>query len=246
MTTTMWVTLGAAVTVLGFLVRRYLKAVTILEYERGLRYQRGRFVSVLGAGRYWINPITTRIDLVDARRRSMTVPGQEVLSADGVTLKVSLAVQYSVSDPARAVNTVQDFQAVLYQELQLSMRGIIGSSPIEEVLERRAEFGTRLRESVVEKATEAGLDLSVVEVKDIMFPGELKKIFAEVVKARQEGLAALERARGETAALRKLANAAELLGSNPALMTLRSLQALADSPNATLVLGAGAESTAPG
>ena len=87
------------------------------------------------------------------------------------------------------------------------------------------------------KASELGLNLISADVKDIMFPGEMKKVFAQVVKAQKEGQAALERARGETAALRNLANAARTLDDNPNLLQLRALQALSDSSGNTLVLG---------
>lgn len=82
-----------------------------------------------------------------------------------------------------------------------------------------------------------GIELQDAALRDLTFPGELKKIFAQVVKARQEGLAALEKARGETAALRNLANAAALIERNPVLMQLRALQVLAQQPGNTLVLG---------
>ena len=87
------------------------------------------------------------------------------------------------------------------------------------------------------KSAELGLKLKVADVKDIMFPGEMKKAFAQVVKAQKEGQAALERARGETAALRNLANAAKMIEDNPNLLQLRALQSLADSGGNTLVLG---------
>jgi regulator of protease activity HflC (stomatin/prohibitin superfamily) len=87
-----------------------------------------------------------------------------------------------------------------------------------------------------------GLSLLEVEIKDVMFPGELKKIFTQVVKARQEALAALERARGETAALRSLANAAHLIERNPALMQLRLLQVVGQNTGNTVVLGVPAQS----
>lgn len=92
-------------------------------------------------------------------------------------------------------------------------------------------------ELVKAKAADFGLRLITVSVKDIMFPGKLKEIFAQVVTARKEGLAALEKARGETAALRSLANAARMLEGNPNLLQLRLLQAVGESSGSTLVLG---------
>lgn len=231
-----WIVAALAALLLFVGFNRYLSAVIVYEYQQGLRYRNGRLTSVLGPGRYWINPAVSRIDLVDTRTRVLTVPGQEVLSADGVTLKVSLSIRYRVADPVKATHGTQDYQSALYQALQTTLRAMVGSAPIDQVLERRPEFGAGLAAQVSPEAEALGLVLEEAEVKDIMFPGELKKLFTEVVRARQAGLAALERARGETAALRNLANAAELLGRNPALLTLRSLHALAESPNATLVL----------
>jgi regulator of protease activity HflC (stomatin/prohibitin superfamily) len=231
-----WIVAGLAALVFSLAFARYLRAVIVYEYQSGLRYRSGRLGSVLGPGRYWINPTVSQIHLVDMRTRILTVPGQEILSTDGVTLKVSLAVRFRVTDPVTATHGTQDYQGALYQQLQTGLRAIVGGAPIDQVLEKRAEFGATLLASTTAEAERLGLVLEAVEIKDIMFPGELKKVFTEVVRARQAGLAALERARGETAALRNLANAAELLGKNPALLTLRSLHALSESPNATLVL----------
>jgi regulator of protease activity HflC (stomatin/prohibitin superfamily) len=108
---------------------------------------------------------------------------------------------------------------------------------VEELLQNRSVLGPRLIELAAPVAGEAGLELQAADVKDLTVPGDLKKIFAQVVKARQEGLAALEKARGETAALRNLANAAQMLERNPHLMQLRLLQVLGQQSGNTLVLG---------
>jgi hypothetical protein len=112
-----------------------------------------------------------------------------------------------------------------------------------EVLARREEFGRTLLERTAGTAEELGLKLLGVNVKDVMFPGELKKIFAQVIQAQKEGQAALEKARGETAALRNLANAAKMIEGNPALLQLRLLQQLASSAGNTVVLGFPSTST---
>jgi len=107
----------------------------------------------------------------------------------------------------------------------------------DELLENRSRFGEGLLQTATEPIAALGLRLLAADIKDIMFPGELKKIFAQVVQAKQEGLAALERARGETAALRNLANAARAVKDNPALLQLRMLQAIGGAPGSTLVVG---------
>jgi regulator of protease activity HflC (stomatin/prohibitin superfamily) len=132
---------------------------------------------------------------------------------------------------------VQNFQEALYLELQLALREIIGSVDIDTVLNSRGELSKRLLEMTSSRVRDLGLRLVSVNLKDIMFPGKLKEMFAQVVNARKEGLASLEKARGETAALRNLANAAKMVESNPHLMQLRLVQALGGSSGNTLVLG---------
>ncbi len=107
----------------------------------------------------------------------------------------------------------------------------------------KGDVNGKLYELTQEKIKELGLELLSVNIKDIMFPGPLKQIFAQVVKARKEGQAALEKARGETAALRNLANAAKMIESNPNLMNLRLIQSLGESSGNTLVLGIPSQTT---
>ena len=217
-----------------------LLKVTIYEFQRGLMYRRGRFERVLEPGRYWLRARDTFVQVVDARPAFVTVPGQEVLTADGVTLKLTIAAQYEIADLDTAFNKTQNAVEALYLTLQMALREIVGRAKIDELLEDRARFARGLTEIAAEPVAAFGLRLLAADIKDIMFPGELKKIFAQVVQARQEGLAALEKARGESAALRNLANAARLLAANPALLQLRTLQAVEAQPGNTLVLGVAA------
>jgi len=219
------------------LVRLTLRRVTVFEYEQGLRYRGGRFAGVVGPGLHWIYRPTTMIRKVDVRPRFVSLGGQEILSSDGVTLKVTIAARYEIADAGIAINKVENYQEALYLTLQLALREIVSQAPIDEVLARRDQFGERLKELTTAEIETYGLRLLSVNIKDIMFPGEIKKMFAQVVQAQKEGQAALERARGETAALRNLANAAQLVDANPALMRLRLLQQLSNSSGHTIVLG---------
>ncbi len=220
-----------------------IKRITILEYEKGLKYVRGKFRKIVEPGQYWYLPFFSMIQKVDIRPCFVSITGQEVLSSDGVTLKLSLAANYQVSDPNTAINKVQNYQEALYLELQLALRQIVSSANIDTILENRNDLSKKLMEMTETRIQELGLKLISVNLKDIMFPGQLKQIFAQVVKARKEGLAALEKARGETAALRNLANAAKMIESNPSLMQLRLLQSLGESSGNTLILGMPAQST---
>jgi regulator of protease activity HflC (stomatin/prohibitin superfamily) len=119
----------------------------------------------------------------------------------------------------------------------MALREIIGKEKVDVLLENRSGVGGKLMEMTQSKISDMGVKLISADVKDVMFAGEMKKAFAQVVKAQKEGQAALERARGETAALRSLANAARTMDDNPNLLQLRALQALTDSPGNTLMMG---------
>ncbi len=210
--------------------------IVIYEYQRGLLYRQGKFVAVLQPGQHFYFRLTHAVTRIDVRTTNATIPGQEVLSADNVGLKISLAAGYRVSDPYLAVNKVFNYQATLYLLLQVILREIIGSMAVDDILLKREEIGKQLYEKSKDQAALVGIDLEFASIKDLMFPGELKNIFAQVVNARKEGQAALERARGETAALRSLANAAGIFDNNPGLLQLRLLQVLEKNSGNTVVL----------
>lgn len=234
-----WVVAIVVLLFLGLIVVRRipLKRITVLEYQRGLRYSSGHCSGTLGPGQYWVYTPFTTVALVDIRPQFVTILGQDVLSADGVTLKASLAAEFEVADPNTAINKNANFTNALYLTLQMALRELVGKEKIDDLMQNRSAIGPKLMEMTSAKATEFGLKLKLVDVKDIMFPGEMKKAFAQVVKAQKEGQAALEKARGETAALRNLANAAKMIEDNPNLLQLRALQSLTDTGNNTLVLG---------
>jgi regulator of protease activity HflC (stomatin/prohibitin superfamily) len=224
---------------IGVFLKEYRHALLVLEGYTGLLYHKGKFVEVLRAGRHirWGRYYT--LDAQDVRKASLNVPGQDVLTADNVALKTSLLVTYQVVDPVKAAHETQNWQGDLYNAAQLALRAVAGGVAVEALLGQRLNLGVQLLALVQPEAAKVGVNVLAVEVKDVMFPNDLKRAFADVLKAKQEGHAALERARGESAALRNLANAARVLEGNPALMNLRLMQSLATAQNAgsTLVLG---------
>ena len=233
-----------ATVVIGFFVyKTFVGKITVFEYERALKYYKGKFRNILEPGLHRYLRKNTTMHKIDIRPHFVTIAGQEVLTSDSVTLKVSLAAKYEVTNPNTAVNTVENYHAALYLEIQLALREIIGNAQIDDLLERRGEFSQKMMELTEKKAEQLGLKLHSASIKDIMFPGQLKQMFAQVVNARKQGLAALEKARGETASMRNLANAAKLVKDNPALMQLRMLQSISDSSGNTLVMGIPQQTT---
>ena len=205
----------------------------------GLLYQHGKFAELLTAGRHVRWGRGFALTQIDLRRATLAVAGQEILTADNVGLKASLLVTYEVADAVKAAHTTQSWYADLYNAAQLALRTVAGGVAVETLLTQRAGLAPQLLALVQPEAAKIGINVLAVEAKDVMFPAELKRAFADVLKAKQEGQAALERARGESASLRNLANAARVLEGNPALMNLRLMQSLIPHGGTgnTLVLG---------
>jgi len=224
---------------------RLVASITIFEYERALKFVRGKFASLATPGTYWYLPFRTRFHRVDTRLRYEAISGQEVLTSDGVAFKASLLASYRIADPKVAVLDVQDLQGAVHASLQLALRGLIAGQASEDLLQRRAEFSAPLLAESAPQLARLGVELQSVALRDLTLPGDLKKVFSQVAQARQEGLASLERARGETAALRNLANAAQLMERHPQLLQLRLLQVLSERSGHTVVVGGPPPFTPP-
>jgi len=228
----------AIVLLLAVLGRMFIGVTTVHDYERGLRYRQGRLTGLVGAGTYIsVRPIS-ELRLLDVRPTFLPVEGQEVLTADGVAAKISLAARYVVADVAAALTRDADYRRTLHLLLQLALRDAVGRRTLDEALAARREMGPEVREACAGPLAAIGVELLDVDVRDVMLPGELKRAFASVIAARKDGEAALERARGETASLRSLANAGRMLDDNPGLLQLRILQDLGESSGNTIVFGA--------
>jgi regulator of protease activity HflC (stomatin/prohibitin superfamily) len=231
------VVIGLIAWVIALVVERLVGRVTIREYQRGLRFEAGKFVGLLDAGSHvWFRP-TSDVLVVDARPSSTAIEGQEVLTADGVAVKVSLVVRTVVGDPVARLTADQDSDRLLYLLVQLGLREVVAGRTLDDVLSARTTIGPAVAEIAAARMGEIGIELLSVDIRDVMVPAELRRAYAAVVTARHEGAATLERARGETAALRNLANAGRLLDDHPGLLSLRLVQELGAAGGNTLVLG---------
>lgn len=225
------------VLIAAILVRPVVTVAMIHDYQRGVRYRQGRLVGLLDPGTHIAIRPFTEIQVIDGRPTSMTVPGQEILTADGVALRVSLTARYVVADPVAAMTNDQSYVSALYTALHAGLREALAGRTADEVLGTRADIGPAVGGAVASEIARIGVELLGVDVRDVMVPAELKRAFAGIVAARREGEAAIERARGETAALRSLANAGRMVEDNPGLLQLRILQQLGGSSGNTIMLG---------
>lgn len=207
----------------------------VTDQEHAILWRNGKLKGVLAPGRHRMRRRRDRIWHASAAPQVMIVAGQEILTADGVGVRATVSLTYRVADPLRAMRA-GDWGGRLYVDAQLALRQRVTGTGIEELVAARAALDEGLREDLVPVGETLGLEVLALALRDLVVPGEQRRLLAEVVSARLAGQAALERARGETAALRNLANAASLLKDNPELYRLRLLQEIAASTGNTYVI----------
>lgn len=203
--------------------------VTVAAHEKGLRFEQGRLVEVLEPGRYklWTHPeAKATISVVDMRRVQLALTGQELMTRDKVTLRLSLSAEYAIVDPARAVQATSDLRDSVYLMVQLAAREYVASVTLDELLERREAMTQYLEGDVAPKAQALGVRVDRVGVKDVVLPGEMKTLLNRVIEAEKEAAANVILRREETAATRSLANTARVMAEQPVLLRLKELEAM--------------------
>ncbi len=228
MTDAQWLFLAAvlALAVAALSLGRHFGWVVVQESEAGLLYHDGRFQRQLGAGRHLLRRRRQRIDRIDLRTRDLIVPGQEVMTADRIAVKLSVIVAWTVTDPLAMARARADAGQALYLAVQAGLREVVAGMALDDLVGARAELDTRLLEAARARAGGLGLEVGSVTLRDLMLPTNLKRAFSAVLEAQKEAQRRLELARGEQAVLRSLANAARLLAEHPGLVQARMLQAL--------------------
>lgn len=176
------------------------------------------------------------------RPRQLVVPAQEVLTADGLAVKISLTAVVRSADPRRWHEAVEAPDDFVYTALQIALREAVARRSLEQLMTDRATLPEEMTRPVRVTAEAVGVVLESLSVRDVMVPSELRRAAAEVASARALGLASLERARSEVAATRALANAARMVTEQPGLLQLRTLQAI-ETGGATVVLHADGSGT---
>ena len=202
--------------------------MTVEAFEKGLRFRDGRFVEVLEPGRYRVRRlfVEERIEKVDMRQRTLVLNGQEMMTLDKVTLRLTSLATLRVKDPVAATLKVDNYAAQLYSDVQLALRDHVGALELDALLAAKSRLGERILEEVKLVADGYGVEVLNVGLRDVVLPGEMKAILNQVMEARKKAEASNIERREETAATRSLANTAQLLEKNPTLMRLKELEVL--------------------
>ena len=185
--------------------------IIIKDTHRGLLYRDGVMVRVLAAGRYTIPwainlPLLRRpkveIKLVDVRERDLTIKGQEILTSDKVAIRVSIVVQFRVTDPLAALHTVESYEDRIYTDVQLAARRSLASMTLEQILTNRNQLSEDILRDVQDAAARYGVTILRADVKDLIFPGNLQDVMNKVLAAERLSQAQLVEARTKADAQR--------------------------------------------
>ena len=198
------------------------------ENERGILFTFGKFSKVLSPGWKIVFPVIQSYRKVDIRTKAVDVPEQETITKDNVSIRINAVIYYKIFDAGKAICEVQDYYYAVSQLAQTTMRNVVGSVTLDELLSERGKISNGICE-VIDKATDPwGVKVENVELKDVSLPEEMKRVIAKAAEAEREKMAILTKAKGEEEAAESLARAANTMGETPGALHLRTLSTLND------------------
>jgi regulator of protease activity HflC (stomatin/prohibitin superfamily) len=217
--------LGVAIAVIAIILLSASIRI-VQEYERGVIFRLGRFVGIRGPGFILLIPFIERMVRIDLRVVTMDVPSQECITVDTVTVKVDAVVYFRVMKPEDAVLNVEQYIRATSLLSQTTLRNVVGQSDLEDLLAHRDKINEKLQTLIDEGTEPWGIKVSMVEVRDVQLPDTMQRAMAAQAEAERERRAKIVHAEGEAQAAEKLAEAAKIIGSQPAALQLRYLQTL--------------------
>ena len=198
------------------------------EYERGVLFVLGRSWGAKGPGLRFLPPLLTKVQTVSLRVVAMDIPPQDVITRDNISIKVNAVLYMRVGDPVKAVIGVENFLYATSQLAQTTLRSVLGETELDELLMNREKINNILKNIIDKRAEDWGIEVSAVEVKDVDLPPEMKRAMARQAEAERERRAKIINAEGELQASEKLAQAAHIIGTEPAAIQLRYLQTVTE------------------
>jgi regulator of protease activity HflC (stomatin/prohibitin superfamily) len=214
--------LGAAIIIFFSIIKQ------INQYERGVVFTLGRFTGLRQPGWRPIVPIIQRLYKVDIRTKTVDVPNQEVITRDNIPVFINAVVYYKIKDAAKSIIEVEDFRYAVSQLAQTTMRNAVGERTLDELLQKRNEIAEMIKIELDKKSDAWGIDVEMLELKDVIIPDDLKRTISKEAEAEREKRAVIIKAQGDKEAALNLAEAAHTLNATPGAMHLRTLQAVND------------------
>lgn len=200
----------------------------INQYQRGVKFQLGKYQSTLEPGWRLVIPVFQSMRKVDIRVKAVDVPDQEAITKDNISARINAVIYYKVRDAAKAFIEVENFTYAVSQLAQTTMRNVVGEMDLDELLSNREGASKKIKDIVDQLTDPWGIQVENVELKDITLPEDMKRTIAKQAEAERERRAVVIKAEGEVQAAANLQKAAEMLSSTPGALHLRTMSTLND------------------
>ncbi len=201
----------------------------VREYERAVIFRLGRVLKEpRGPGMFFVLRPIDEMRKLDLRTITLDVPPQDIITKDNVSVKLNAVVYYRVMDPIKAITDVENYEFATSQISQTTLRSVVGQVELDELLSNREKINTALQEIIDKQTDPWGIKVSVVEIKHLDLPDEMRRAMARQAEAERERRAKVIAARGEAQAADKLKEAATVIGDHPMALQMRYLQTLVE------------------
>lgn len=200
----------------------------INQYERGILFTIGKYTKILNPGWRIVLPIIHSYKKVDIRTKAVDVPEQDAITKDNVSVRINAVIYYKIFDASKAILEVENFYYAVSQLAQTTMRNLVGSVSLDELLSEREKISTEICKIIDEATDPWGIKVENVELKDISLPEEMKRVIAKIAEAQREREAVITKSTGEVEASKNLAEAAEIMSKTPGALHLRTLATIND------------------
>ena len=214
--------------VIVFVVIILRSIVQINEYERGVKFYKGKFKKVLSPGWKIVLPILESYKKVDIRTKVVDVPEQDAITKDNVSVRINAVIYYKIFDASKAILEVENFYYAVSQLAQTTMRNAVGTVSLDELLSEREKLSNSICKIIDEATDPWGIKVENVELKDVKLPEEMQRVMGKVAEAEREKQAVITKSTGEKEAAVNLADAANIMASTPGALHLRTLSTLND------------------
>ncbi|OGH72243.1 MAG: hypothetical protein A3I93_03275 [Candidatus Magasanikbacteria bacterium RIFCSPLOWO2_02_FULL_43_22] len=198
------------------------------QYQRGVKFMLGKYITTAEPGWRLIIPIIQSLIKIDMRTKAVDVPLQEAITKDNISAKINAVIYYKVVDAAKAVLEVENFWNAVSQLAQTTMRNVVGELELDELLANRDTAAQRIKEIIENAASQWGIKVEAVELKDIVLPENMQRVIAQQAEAEREKRSVIIKASGEVIAAENIAKAAAILAQSPGALHLRTLSTIND------------------
>ncbi len=213
----------------------------VKEYDRSVVFRLGKFTSVRGPGLILLIPLIEQMTKVSLRTITMNIPSQKIITKDNVSIDIAAVAYYKITDPQKAVISIENIDSAVNQISQTTVRNVVGQFSLDQLLSETLKINEQIK-NVIDAHTEPwGAEVTAVEIKDITLPDNMQRAMAKEAEAERERRAKVVAAQGEFEASVKLGEAADIISAHPVALQLRTLQTMAEiatEKNSTIIFPA--------